>query len=383
MTRLAALHGAINLAQGYPDFSCPPELKEAASKAIFDDYNQYSVTWGAQELRSAIADKAMRYNRIPADPQRNIVVTCGTTEAMVAAQIALLDPGDELIVFSPHYENYAPDAVISGASPKYFELTQPFVEGAKGGGAANDSGFTIDEERLKAQFTSRTRGIVLNTPMNPSGKVFTLDELRLISDLCNDYDAVCFTDEIYEYITYDGALHVSMASLESMRDRTVTISGFSKTFSVTGWRVGYTIANEQMTSAIKKVHDFLTVGAPHPLQIACAKALSLSEKYYDELRREYTAKRNILLSSLKRLGFRCARPQGAYYIWSDFSEIDNHADDRAFANYLVTKVGVAGVPGSSFFSEDSAAGKKKIRFTFSKKVETLEAACRKLENLGK
>ncbi|HZW57332.1 MAG TPA: aminotransferase class I/II-fold pyridoxal phosphate-dependent enzyme [Nitrososphaerales archaeon] len=373
MTRLSAIHGAINLAQGFPDFPCPSELKEAASKAVFDDYNQYSVTWGAPELRRAIANKALQYNRIQADPERNIVVTCGTTEAMVASQIALLDPGDELIVFSPHYENYAPDAIISGASPRYVDLTQPVDD---------KQGFTIDEERLKSVFTSMTRGIVINTPMNPSGKVFTRDELRLISDLCNDYDAVCFTDEIYEYITYDGAEHISIGSLESMRDRTVTISGFSKTFSVTGWRVGYTIASDEMTNAIKKVHDFLTVGAPHPLQIACARALSLPDKYYEELRQDYSAKRNMLLSSLKSLGFKCAKPQGAYYIWSDFSEIDDRTDDTTFANYLVTKVGVAGVPGSSFFSSESDLGRKKIRFTFSKRAATLEAACRKLlENL--
>ena len=370
MTRLAAIHNAVNLAQGYPDFPCPAELKEAASNAIYADHNQYSVTWGAPELRSSIASKARNYNGIEADPEKNVIVTCGTTEAMVASQIALLDPADELIVLSPHYENYAPDAIISGATPKYLVLDQ------------EQDGFHIDEERLKSEFSSKTRGIVLNTPMNPTGKVFSIDEIRLVADLCNDYDTICFTDEIYEYILYDGARHVSMASLESMRDRTVTISGFSKTFSVTGWRVGYTIASEYLSNAIKKVHDFLTVGAPHPLQIACVKALSLPVSYYEALQKDYTMKRNMLLSELEEIGFKCVKPHGAYYIWCDFSEIDSHSTDVEFASNLVKKVGVAGVPGSSFF-HDRENGSKNIRFTYSKKLETLKAACERLEGLNK
>jgi aspartate/methionine/tyrosine aminotransferase len=367
MTRLASKHNAINLAQGYPDFPCPPELKRAAEKALEEDYNQYSVTWGAPVLREAIASKARTYNKIEADPDQNIVVTCGTTEAMVASQLAILDPGDELVIFSPHYENYAPDAVISGARPRYFELDE-------------NEGFGIDEEKLKKVFNSKTRGLVLNTPNNPSGKVFSKEELKLVSDLCNDHDVVCFTDEIYEHILYDGLDHTSIASFPSMSDRTVTISGFSKTYSVTGWRVGYAIAEVKMADAIKKMHDFLTVGAPHPLQIACAKALALPDSYYARLKRDYQKKRDILLSSLESFGFSCVKPSGAYYIWSDFSAVDSSSDDITFAQNLVKNVGVAGVPGSSFYG-NLRSGKRKIRFTFSKKVETLEEASNRLEQI--
>jgi L-glutamine---4-(methylsulfanyl)-2-oxobutanoate aminotransferase len=364
MTRLSDRYGAVNLAQGFPDFPCPKELKDAASKALHEDYNQYSVTWGAPSLRDAIASKERRYNRIEANPEKNIVVTCGTTEAMVTAQLAILDPGDELIVFDPHYENYGPDAIISGAKPKYIELDQ-------------EKDFALDEEELKRAFNSRTRGIVLNSPLNPTGKVFGREELRLIADLCNDYDVVCFSDEIYEYILYDGATHVSIGSLPSMRDRTVTISGFSKTYSVTGWRVGYAIAPDRLTDAIRKVHDFVTVGAPHPLQIACAKALSLPQTYYENLSADYDKRRLRLLSSLEDIGFRCIRPRGAYYVWSDFSELDRKANDVEFAMRLVKKVGVAAVPGSSFFYR-SNKGRKKVRFTFSKKMETINKACERL-----
>ncbi len=365
MTRLATKHGAVNLAQGFPDFPCPDELKIAAARAINEDYNQYSVTWGAPLLRRAIAKKAKEYNGIDADPEKNIVVTCGTTEAMVSSQLAILDPGEELIVFDPHYENYAPDAIISGAKPRYFELDQ-------------EDDFALNEERLKEVFNSKTRGLVLNTPLNPTGKVFTRGELDLIADLCDDYDTICFTDEIYEYILYNGAEHVSIGSLPSMCDRTVTISGFSKTYSITGWRVGYIIANDELINAIKKVHDFVTVGAPHPLQIACAEALSFPQSYYEELRKDYDAKRKMLLESLRSLGFACVDPDGAYYIWSDFSELDRKSDDLEFARNLVERVGVAAVPGSSFYYK-SDRGNKKIRFTFSKKMETLEKACERLE----
>jgi aspartate/methionine/tyrosine aminotransferase len=367
MTRLSSKFGAINLAQGFPDFACPPELKEAASKALFAEYNQYSITWGAPELRKAVASKAKQYNNIDADPERNIVITCGTTEGMVASQVALLDPGDELIVLSPHYENYAPDAIISGARPKYLSLDE-------------DRGFALDEEAVKSAFSSDTRGIVINTPHNPSGKVFSIEELKLIADLCNDYDAVCFTDEIYEHILYDGERHISIGSLPSMVNRTVTISGFSKTYSVTGWRVGYTIASHELIDAIKKVHDFLTVGAPHPLQIACAAALSMPDSYYIKLVQDYTRKRDLLLSSLEAIGFRCFKPKGAYYIWCDFSNLDKASDDVTFAMKLIERIGVAGVPGSSFY-HDGISGKRRIRFTFSKKEETLEAACKRLEKL--
>ncbi len=368
MTRLASKYDAINLAQGFPDFSCPPELKRAAQKALEEDYNQYSLTWGAPILREAIAAKARKYNEIEAEPDENIIVTCGTTEAMVASQLAILDPGDELVIFSPHYENYAPDAVISGARPRYFALD-------------GEEGFAIDEEKFKKVFNSKTRGIILNTPNNPSGKVFSKRELKLVADLCNDHDLVCFTDEIYEHILYDGSEHLSIASFPSMRERTVTISGFSKTYSVTGWRVGYAIAEGKMAEAIKKMHDFLTVGAPHPLQIACATALALPDSYYTKLKKDYQKKRDMLFSSLESFGFRCAKPSGAYYILSDFSGIDPKSNDVEFAENLVKHSGVAGVPGSSFYS--NVSGTKKIRFTFSKKVETLEAACERLERIGK
>jgi aspartate/methionine/tyrosine aminotransferase len=368
MTRLATKHGSVNLAQGFPDFPCPEELKEAACRALHDDYNQYSVTWGAPVLREAIAKKAGVYNKINSDPDKNIVVTCGTTEAMVAAELAALDPGEELIVFDPHYENYAPDAIISGAKPRYCELDE-------------ENDFALEEEWLKKVFNSKTRGVVINNPLNPTGKVFEKKELKLIADLCNDYDAICFSDEIYEHILYDGAEHVSIGSLPSMRDRAVTISGFSKTYSVTGWRVGYCIASAELTNAIKKVHDFLTVGAPHPLQIACAQALSFPDSYYEKLRSDYNEKRNMLLQWLETIGFRCIKPRGAYYIWSDFSELDSKRDDAQFSKYLVEKVGVAVVPGSSFFYA-SKKKNKKVRFTFSKKMETLESACKKLEALN-
>ncbi len=372
MTRLANKFGAVNLAQGFPDFPCPAELKEAASSAVFDDYNQYSITWGAPELRDAIAAKERAYNRIDCDPEKNIVVTCGTTEGMVASQLAILDPGDELIIISPHYENYAPDAIISGARPKYFVLSER---------RDKDEEFEIDEEKLKTEFGPNTRGIVINTPHNPTGKVFSMKDLKLIADLCNDYDAVCFTDEIYEHILYDGATHLSIGSFSSMQDRTVTISGFSKTYSVTGWRVGYTIASEKLTNAIKKVHDFLTVGAPHPLQMACVKALSLPESYYESLRKDYQRKRNLLLSSLEDIGFKCVKPRGAYYIWCDFSELDKTSNDVEFCMHLVEKARVAGVPGSSFFFLDGkVGGRKEIRFTFSKRIETLQAACERLKS---
>jgi len=367
MTRLAIEYNAVNLAQGFPDFPCPKELKDAAAQAVNEDYNQYSVTWGAPELREAITQKERRYNKIEARSDKNVVVTCGTTEAMVCSQLAILDPGDELVVFDPHYENYAPDAIISGAKPRYLELDQ-------------ENDFALDEEELKRAFNSKTRGIVLNTPLNPTGKVFEKHELKMIADLCNDYDAVCFSDEIYEYIMYDDARHVSIGSLPSMRDRTVTISGFSKTYSVTGWRVGYAIASDKLTDAIKKVHDFVTVGAPHPLQIACAKALSFPESYYENLRANYNEKRLTLLSSLEEIGLRCIKPRGAYYIWSDFSELDNKSSDTEFALHLVKKIGVAAVPGSSFFYKNNK-GKKKIRFTFSKKMETIREASRRLERI--
>ncbi len=364
MTRLSIKHNAINLAQGFPDFPAPPELKRAAASAIMDDYNQYSITWGAKDLRDEISRKASEYNHIEADPESEITVTCGATEAMMASMLAIINEGDEVVVFEPFYENYGPDAAVSGAIPRLVPLNE-------------DN--SIDEEALSSAFNKKTRALILNTPNNPCGKVFTKRELKLIADLCIEHDVTVVTDEIYEYILYDNKKHVSIGSLDGMGDRTITISGFSKTYSVTGWRIGYALAEKNLTSAIRKVHDFLTVGAPAPLQHACASALRFPDSYYEELAKMYDGKRKLLYNALIKAGFKCMMPEGAYYILADIPEgID--MDDMAFARYMVSEVGVAAVPGSSFFR--SEAGKHKLRFTFSKKDETLMEAARRLEGLS-
>jgi aminotransferase len=363
MTRLSLKHGAINLAQGFPDFPAPEELKRAAASAILEDYNQYSITWGAKDLRDEISRKAREYNHIEADPETEITVTCGSTEAMMASMLALINEGDEVVVFEPFYENYGPDSAVSGAVPRFVPL--------------NDDN-SIDEEALASAFNKKTRALILNTPNNPCGKVFTVDELKLIADLCADYDVTAVTDEIYEYILYDNKKHISIGSLDGMKDRTITISGFSKTYSVTGWRIGYALAGKNLTSAIRKVHDFLTVGAPAPLQHACVTALGFPDSYYKELVRMYDGKRKLLYKALVKAGFKCRMPEGAYYILADIPE-GTGMDDMAFAKYMVSEVGVAAVPGSSFYK--SEAGKHKLRFTFSKKDETLMEAARRLEKL--
>ncbi len=363
MTRLSLKHNAINLAQGFPDFPAPLELKRAAASAIMGDYNQYSITWGAKDLRDEISRKAREYNRIEADPDSEVTVTCGSTEAMMASMLALLNEGDEVVVFEPFYENYGPDAAVSGAVPRFVPL--------------NDDN-SIDEEALASVFNKKTRALILNTPNNPCGKVFGKDELKLIADLCIDYDVIAVTDEIYEYILYDNKKHISIGSLDEMKDRTITISGFSKTYSVTGWRIGYALAEKTLTSAIRKVHDFLTVGAPAPLQHACVTALRFPEAYYEELASMYDRKRKLLYNALIKAGFKCSLPEGAYYILADIPE-GTGMDDTAFARYMVGEIGVAAVPGSSFYR--SEAGKHKIRFTFSKKDETLMEAARRLEKL--
>ncbi|MFZ1126899.1 pyridoxal phosphate-dependent aminotransferase [Methanoregula sp.] len=362
MTRHALAHNAINLAQGFPDFPCPPELKAAACAALNDDFNQYAITWGAQDFREAIARKAKAYNGMAFNPETEITVTCGSTEAMMASMLALISPGDEVIVPEPFYENYGPDAVISGAVPRYVPL---------------GDGATIDEEAWKAAFTDRTRAIIINTPNNPTGKVFSRDELRFIADLCREHDVIAITDEIYEHILYDGNRHVSMGSLPGMEDRTVTIGSLSKTYSVTGWRVGYALADAGLSGRIRKIHDFLTVGAPAPLQHAAVAALSLPASYYRELARDYDRRRKILYEGLATAGFDCRLPQGAYYIFTDISGFG--MTDVAFARHLIETVGVAAVPGSSFCHDGGAT---KLRFTFSKKDETLHEACRRLEHLG-
>lgn len=363
MTRLALRYDAINLAQGFPDFPAPEELKRAAADAIIGDYNQYSITWEAKDLREEISRKAKEYNRIDADPDSEVTVTCGSTEAMMAAMLALVDAGDEVVILEPFYENYGPDAAVSGAVPRFVPI--------------GDDG-SIDEDALVSAFGKRTKAIILNTPNNPAGKVFRKDELRLIADLCTDHDAIAVTDEIYEYILYDGREHTSIGSLDGMHDRTVTISGFSKTYSVTGWRIGYALAEGRLTSAIRKVHDFLTVGAPAPLQHACVTALRFPPSYYEELAAMYDRKRRMLYDALAAAGFDCCMPEGAYYILADIPE-GTGLDDMAFAKYLVREAGVAAVPGSSFYS--SEIGKRKLRFTFSKKDETLKAASERLAKL--
>lgn len=358
MTRLCQLHNGINLAQGFPDFAAPEEMKEAACKAIRDDVNQYAITWGAKNLRNAIAEKTERFNGIQVDPEKNITVCCGSTEAMISAFLATVNPGEEVVVFEPYYENYGPDAILSGAIPRFIPLREP--------------DWNFDFSELEKLFNNNTRAIIVNTPNNPTGKVFTRQELEFIASLCIKWDALAITDEIYEHILYEGSEHISIASLDGMQDRTITINAASKTFSVTGWRVGYAIASEFLTSAIRKVHDFLTVGAPAPLQEAVAAAMRFEDSYYERLRSEYLQRRDFLMEGLVESGFKCYKPYGAYYIMTDIGEFQ-FADDTSFARALVKDVGVAAVPGSSFYS-NPRDGYRKIRFGFPKKMETLQNA---------
>ena len=367
MTRLAAVHGAINMAQGYPDFAAPLALKAAAARAVKEDYNQYEITWGSEELRAAIAEKARKFNGIRATGEDNVTVTCGATEAMVATMLALTDSSDDVIVPEPFYECYVPSTIISGARVRHVKLSEP--------------GFRFDEEELKGAFSGsggrKPKAIIVNTPNNPTGRVFSRGELRLLADLCADNGVVAITDEIYEQIVYDGARHVSLATLGDMADMTVTISGASKTYSVTGWRIGYTVAEKTLTDAIRKVHDFLTVCAPSPLQRAALAAYGLDESYYADLTRDYTRKRDYLLKELQALGFECLKPQGAYYILADFSGIWK-GDDVSFANHMVEDGGVAMVPASSFFATPGL-GKKKVRLAFPKQDKTLKDAIARMK----
>jgi aminotransferase len=367
MTRLALEHGAVNLAQGFPDFACPTEIKDAASAAIYADINQYAITWGARDFREAIAEKTVRfYPGWKVDPQTEITVTCGATEGMIAVMLALLDPGDEVVVFEPFYENYGPDAILSGALPKYVTLHEPE--------------WAIDPDELRAAFGPRTRAVVLNSPHNPTGKVFSRAELELIAELCAEFDCYVFTDDIYEHIIYSGE-HVPMALLPGMAARTVTVNSLSKTYSVTGWRVGWVIACAPLTAAIRKVHDFLTVGAAAPLQAAGTVALRLPDTYYASLAAGYRERRDTLLGSLTAAGFRTFVPDGAYYVMTDISGL-TEADDVTFARELTAAPGVATVPGSSFYSRPEL-GRSKIRFAFPKKLETLNAAAERLAALQK
>jgi aspartate/methionine/tyrosine aminotransferase len=369
MTRLALAHNAVNLSQGFPDFAAPEEIKAAARDAISRDVNQYAITWGAKSLRNAIAEKFARQHGIEIDPEREITVCCGSTEAMMAAMMAIINPGDEVVVFEPFYENYGPDAILSGASPRFVRL-HPSKE---------SSDWSFEPEELARAFSSKTKAIILNTPNNPTGKVFERREFEVIRDLCIEHNAFLITDEIYEHMLYDGAQHISAASLEGMRDRTITINALSKTYSVTGWRVGWAVAPPEVTSAIRKVHDFLTVGAAAPLQEAGAVALRSPDSYYAQLAADYLKRRDRLLGILTGAGFRCFKPRGAYYIMTDISNF-GFANDVEFARYLVKEIGVAAVPGSSFY-HDPADGAQQLRFTFCKKESTLAAAEERLTKL--
>jgi aspartate/methionine/tyrosine aminotransferase len=367
MTRLCQAHDGINLAQGFPDFPAPEEIKEAAVDAIRADVNQYAITWGAKRFRDAIVEKYRRSYGLDLDPERELTVCCGSTEAMMATMLALVDPGDEVVVFEPFYENYGPDAILSGATPRFVRLHEP--------------DWRIDPDELAAAFSSRTRAIIINTPNNPTGKVFTSAELSLIAGLCQKWGVVAVTDEIYEHIIYEGKTHVPIATLPGMRERTVTINSLSKTYSVTGWRVGYALAPAALTGAIRKVHDFLTVGAAAPLQEAGAVALALPDDYYRRLALDYQKRRDLMLDGLERAGFRCFKPDGAYYIMTDISRF-GFEDDVVFARHLVEEVGVAAVPGSSFY-RSREAGAQKLRFTFCKREATLREAGEKLARLAK
>jgi aminotransferase len=380
MTRLAMKHNAVNLSQGFPDFAAPAEVKEAARQAISDDINQYAITWGAKPLRDAIVQKFERTQSVSYDPEREITICCGSTEAMMSAMMAIINPGDEIVVFEPFYENYGPDAILSGAAPRFVRMTPPSEKNPE---------WSFDRDELAAAFGPKTKAIILNTPNNPTGKVFARGELEFIRELCVRWNSYCITDEIYEHILYDGNEHISMAQLDGMRERTIVINGMSKTYSVTGWRVGWALAAPEPTQAIRKVHDFLTVGAAAPLQQAGASALHSADSYYENLTATYTKKRARLLKILQDTGFIVYRPRGAYYIMTDISRFDFPANDPrfasgtrdvAFAKYLVQEIGVACVPGSSFYNH-SQDGASQVRFTFCKKEETLAAAEERFKRL--
>lgn len=367
MTRLAARHNAINLAQGFPDFGTPPAVIDAAVAALRAGHNQYSITWGASSLREAVAAYYRRFFGIEADPEREITITCGSTEAMLSTLMALLDPGDEIVIFEPYYENYGPDAILSGAIPRFVRLRP------------GESGWEIDWAALEAAFNPRTRALIINTPNNPTGKVFTRAELEQIAALCIRHDVYCISDEIYNHIVYDSARHISPIELEGMRERTICINALSKTFAITGWRVGWAVAPPEVTDAIRKVHDFVTVGAPHPLQEAGVACLAMDDAYFAGLAPFYQERRELLLDALACAGFQSIQPQGAYYVIADFSAI-REENDVDFARRLVRDHGVATVPGSSFYG-NPAAGRRQIRFCFCKRIETIAEARRRLLQL--
>jgi L-glutamine---4-(methylsulfanyl)-2-oxobutanoate aminotransferase len=380
MSREAAKYGAVNLGQGFPDWPAPEDIKQKAKDAIDDDHNQYAITWGVKGFRDAIAAKTKWFLGMDIDPESEITVTCGSTEGMIAAAMATIDPGEEAVIFDPYYENYMPDTIISGARPRFVPLYR------------NDDGFYFDRDELRAAFNEKTKAIIICNPNNPTGKVFTRDEMEYIAALCREFDTLCFTDEIYEHILYDlgsgisdvgfespSGRHICMATLDGMRERTVVVNSLSKTYSVTGWRVGYCIAPPEITQAIRKVHDFLTVGAANPLQHAGAYALSLPPSYYEGLQREYQRKRDFIVPILRDAGFKCDSPDGAYYVMTDISDF-GFQNDIEFTKHLIREIGVAVVPGSSFY-ENRSMGSQMVRFCFCKMDETLEAAAENLRKL--
>ena len=366
MSRVAAKHQAVNLAQGFPDFPAPSEIKEAACRAIMNNHNQYAITWGTKNLRNAIVAKVKREYGVTFDPETNLTVCCGATEGMIASLMATVNPGEEVIVFEPFYENYGPDAILCGATPRFVSLHAP--------------DFSFRREELAAAFNEKTRAIVINSPNNPTGRVFTREDLEFIAELCQQYDVLAITDEIYEHILYDGAEYIPLWTLPGMAERTIAVNSVSKTFSVTGWRIGFIIASAELTASIRKVHDFLTVGAAAPLQEACAEAFALPDSYYKELSAFYRERRDYLLGALEEVGFRCVRPGGAYYIMAEIEPF-GWDDDVAFAFHLASEVGVAVVPGSSFYRPGHPDASKYVRFCFCKEMSTLEAAVANLKKL--
>ena len=364
MTRIASMHQAVNLAQGFPDFPMPEAMKDAACTAIHGDINQYAVTWGAPNLRLAIAEKYRRWYNMEVDPDRDVTVTCGATEAMASVFMALMNPGDEVLIPEPFYENYGPDAILAGASPVFVPLERP--------------DWKLDPDRLRKAFTKRTRAIIVNTPHNPTGRVLTRDEMSLIAELCIEHDAWAITDAPYEHMVYSGHHH-EMATWPGMRERTITISSLSKTYSCTGWRIGWIIAPPAQTGPIRKVHDFLTVGAPAPLQAAAAVGFAFGAEYYNHFSNDYRARREFLCRVLDEVGFTFSVPEGAYYIFADFSRLSD-LDDVTFAKWMAQEIGVATVPGSSFYS-NREDGRTFVRFAFCKKFETLAHAEQKLHRL--
>lgn len=368
MSRVAAKHKAVNLAQGFPDFPAPPEIKEAACRAIQNNFNQYAITWGTKNLRDAIVAKVLRDYGVKLDPETNLTVCCGATEGMIASLMATVNPGEEVIVFEPFYENYGPDAILCGATPRFVSLNPP--------------DFSFNRAELAAAFNENTRAIIINSPNNPTGRVFSRDDLEFIAGLCQQYDVLAITDEIYEHILYDGVEHIPLWTLPGMAERTIAVNSVSKTYSVTGWRIGFIMASDHLTASIRKVHDFLTVGAAAPLQEACAEAFAFPDSYYQELNDFYRERRDYLLKELQEIGFRCVRPGGAYYIMAEFDTF-GWQDDVEFAFHLASEIGVAVVPGSSFYRPGHPDAKKFIRFCFCKEMATLEAAVERLRRLKK